>query len=249
MKNRTAQVPHPIVQSEMFLPVMNPVSPFRRVWTNHCGDICTMQAPQSLNHYDLVNLLAFLHILQQSKSIELKDAGEFRYEIKMPLSLMYDVLSLKSTHQRRDMAESLKRMSRTSLEMQYKDPWKHGGCRDLLLTSLTGDLKFTEQRGRTGTLLQAFPLRGMIDDRMLTLDVDRMITLQQPLSRIVAFFVASKPKNGILMTWEDWMLCTSMATSLRHFKERLKIAFKELKKYGFTIEERDGGKSVLVSRP
>ena len=40
MKSLTAQVPYPIVQSEMFLPIIAPISPYNREWTNRFGDVC-----------------------------------------------------------------------------------------------------------------------------------------------------------------------------------------------------------------
>ena len=40
MKSLTAQVPYPIVQSEMFLPIIAPISPYNREWINRFGDVC-----------------------------------------------------------------------------------------------------------------------------------------------------------------------------------------------------------------
>lgn len=247
MKNRTAQVPFPIVQSEMFLPTTTSVSPYRREWINQYGDRCNLQAPQAPNHFDLVNFLAFLHVIQQERGVEKTPLDELRYKVVMPMSYLYSILNLRQTNQRRDLIDSLKRLARTSLEIQYKQPWKHNDCQELLLTSLTGDLKLFKHRGRTGHILEARPLQALVDDRMLTVDVTRMIALEQPLSRIAAFFVACRPKNGVLMTWEDWMRCLSTGKSLRHFKERFKKALVEMNKYGYGVEDR--GSAVLIRRP
>lgn len=247
MMSRTAQVPYPIVQAEMFLPVVIPISPFKREWINRYGDKCNLQAPQAPNHYDLVNFLTFLHVIQQEKGIEKIVLDEYRYKITMPLSYMYSILKLQQTNQRKDMIESLKRMARTSLEIQYKEPSKHNDCQELLLTSLTGDLKLFKQKGRVGHILEARPLQALVDDRMLTIDVNRMIALEQPLSRIAAFFVACRPKNGISLTWEEWMTCLSTGKSLRHFKERFRKALIEMKKLGYDVEDR--GSAVLIRRP
>ncbi len=247
MMGRTAQVPYPIVQAEAFLPAINQKGPFRREWINQLGDVCALEASGIPNHYDLVNLLVFLHVVQQSKEIEKTVIDEDRYKVVMPLSLMYSILGIKDIKQRRDLWESLKKLSKIVLEIKYKKPWNHNGVSEIVFFGLTGDLKLIKQRGRTGTILEAKPLRAMVDDRMLTVDVARMVALKSALARITAFFLACRPTTGVVKTWKEWMECVSTGKSEKRFKELFKKALEELGTVGYVVEDRGG--SVKIQRP
>lgn len=234
--SRTVQVPYPIVQSEMFLPTVNPVSPYRREWVNRLGDVCVLEATRTPNHYDLMNFLVFLHVVQNNRDIDKTVLDSDRYKIIMPLSYMYEILGFSLTSQRREMWDSLKRLSKTSLEIRYKRPDHHNGASEIVFSGLTGDLKLIRQRGRQGHLVEAKPLQALVDDRMLTADIDRMLALRSPLARILAFYVTARRES--CLTWNEWMHTVSTGRSLRHFKTRFTAALKEMETQGYSVEVR-----------
>jgi hypothetical protein len=241
---KTAQVPHPIVQAEIFLPTLTPVSPYERRWDNELGDKCYILAPRTPNHYDLVTLLGYLHVIQQYPVV-VEDADEDRYRVTMPMSFLYQTLQCDTNVERISLWRSLELLAHTSYSVQYKNPANHGGVSDMVLAGLTGDLKLITQRGRKGNILIAKPLRGLVDDRMLTVDIARLITLKAPLARITAFFMQCREAKEL--TWEGWMRAVSGATYLKRFKAHFVKALKELESVGgYTVKIR--GDNILIRR-
>ena len=244
MKTMTAQVPHPIVQSEMFLPTLTPMAPYERRWTNEMGDRCYLLAPKSPNHYDLITLLGYLHVVQQYP-VQVEDLDDERYKVTMPMRYMYEALQTRKNAERISLWNSLELLTHTSYSVHYKRPENHEGASVLVLAGLTGDLKLLKQRGRSGSILIAKPLRGLVDDRMLTVNLSVLKALRNPLARVTAFFMQCREAKEL--PWLGWMQAVSGATYLKSFKANFAKALRELESAGYKIESR--GENLLIRRP
>lgn len=246
---KTAQVPFEFVHAQMFsADTKTGNKPSLIQWSDGKGNKSEVLARGTLTPYDLVNFLTFLYVAQRADTekreyTRLEDPNKIptiteRVEVRLNMKSFYDILKLpRNGSNRQNLMDSIAKLSKVSIDMEFAEPENHGGLERLVMTGLIGDIEWHKQPGKPSILI-AHPLKSMILDPAYTVNLTDIIALTSDIGKLITFHMARCPH--LKLTVPQWQMLLGHGKSLRHFRRHFNQALKELEKSGKFLIEKIG---------